>query len=397
MLTAAERLEALHAALAERLLVLDGAMGTMIQQRHLTAADFGGDAFEGCNELLVQTRPDVITAIHREYLDAGADLIETDTFGATRIVLAEYGRAAEARALNLAAAQLARQAADQAAAGGRPRWVAGSMGPTTKSITVTGGVTFTELEETFYEQALGLVEGGVDLLLVETCQDTRNIKAALLAIARVRAQTGRPVPVMISGTIEPTGTMLAGQNAEALWVSLAPMSPRYVSCYPNAGLPNEDGKYGETPESFAAQLARFADHGWLNIVGGCCGTTPAHIRAVAAMAAGRPPRRPPAPSHRAVYSGIEAIEAEESARPLLVGERTNVIGSRAFKELIAAEQWEEASEIGRRQVKNGAQIVDVCLQSTERDERKDIPPFYERLIRKIKAPVMIDTTDPASI
>src|SRR5579884_2323476 len=423
MLTAAERLEALHAALAERLLVLDGAMGTMIQQRHLTAADFGGDAFEGCNELLVQTRPDVITAIHREYLDAGADLIETDTFGATRIVLAEYGRAAEARALNLAAAQLARQAADQAAAGGRPRWVAGSMGPTTKSITVTGGVTFTELEETFYEQALGLVEGGVDLLLVETCQDTRNIKAALLAIARVRAQTGRPVPVMISGTIEPTGTMLAGQNAEALWVSLAhadllsiglncatgpefmtdhvrtlaTMSPRYVSCYPNAGLPNEDGKYGETPESFAAQLARFADHGWLNIVGGCCGTTPAHIRAVAAMAAGRPPRRPPAPSHRAFYSGIEAIEAEESARPLLVGERTNVIGSRAFKELIAAEQWEEASEIGRRQVKNGAQIVDVCLQSTERDERKDIPPFYERLIRKIKAPVMIDTTDPASI
>ncbi|MGH9540462.1 MAG: homocysteine S-methyltransferase family protein, partial [Terriglobales bacterium] len=423
MLSALERAQALRAALEERILVLDGAMGTMIQQRQLTAADFGGEAYEGCNELLVETRPDVIAAIHREYLQAGADIIETDTFGATNVVLAEYGRAEAARELNLAAARLARSVADELSTDARPRFVAGAMGPTTKAISVTGGITFTALVEAFYEQALALAEGGADLLLVETCQDTRNIKAALLAIERARQKLGRALPTMVSGTIEPTGTMLAGQNAEALWVSLAhaellsiglncatgpefmtdhlrtlaTLSHRYVSVYPNAGLPNEDGRYGETPASFAAQLERFADHGWLNLVGGCCGTTPAHIQAVAAMAAGRPPRRPPAPSHRAYYSGVEAIEAEESARPLLVGERTNVIGSRAFKNLIAAEQWEEATEIARRQVKNGAQIVDVCLQSTDRDERADIPLFYEKLIRKIKAPVMIDTTDAAAI
>ncbi len=172
------------------------------------------------------------------------------------------------------------------------------------------------------------------------------------------------------------------------------MSRFRISCYPNAGLPNAEGKFGETPESLAAQLERFVDHGWLNMVGGCCGTTPAHIRAIAQMAAGKQPRPLKPPSHRAYYSGIELVEAEESNRPLIVGERTNVIGSRLFKNLMAEEKWEEATEIARRQMKNGAHIVDVCLQCTDRDEIKDIPPFYEKLIRKIKAPIMIDTTDP---
>ena len=338
-------------------------------------------------------------------------------------MLAEYGLAADAHLLNKRAAELARQAADEFTAPGRPRFVAGAIGPTTKAITVTGGVSFPELREAYYVQAKGLVEGGVDLLLVETCQDTRNIKAAILAIQKLSREIGAEVPVIISVTIEPMGTMLAGQTIEAMWASLRYAKPlafgmncatgpefmtdhirtlsqlttEFVSCYPNAGLPDEEGKYLETPETLAAQLEKFADHGWLNFVGGCCGTTEEHIRAIAQMAEGKTPRRRPAEARRAIYSGIEAIEAEESTRPLLVGERTNVIGSRLFKNLVAEEKWEEASEIARRQVRGGAHIVDVCLQSTEREEKKDVPLFYEKLIRKVKAPVMIDTTDPSAI
>jgi len=418
---------ALLDALESRILILDGAMGTMIQQQHLTAADFGGPQLEGCNEVLVRTRPDVILSIHRAYLEAGADIIETDTFGGTPLVLAEYSLAAEARDLNRRAAALARQAADEFSKPARPRFVAGSMGPTTRAISVTGNVTFEELKQTFYEQAMGLLEGGADILLIETCQDTRNVKAALLAVDRARRSrsfgTGRHVPIMVSGTIEPTGTMLAGQSADAFWVSVAhadllsiglncATGPEFmtdhirtlsesastrISCFPNAGLPNEEGLYLETPDSLAAQLDRFARHGWLNIVGGCCGTTPAHIRAIAQMAEGKPPRRVPGRAARSFYSGVELIEAEDSTRPLHVGERTNLIGSREFKKLVMEEKWEEASEIARRQVRNGAQVIDVCLQSSERDELRDIAPFYDRLIRKIKAPIMIDTTDPRAV
>src|SRR6266852_4541639 len=418
-----ESARALKSLIEERLLVLDGAMGTMLQQRNLTAADFGGPELDGCNENLVRTRPDVVLDIHRKYFEAGSDMVETNSFGGTPIVLAEYGLAAHAYELNKTAAQIARKAADEFSTPAKPRFVAGSMGPTTKAITVTGGVVFQQLKDAFYEQARGLVDGGADILLVETCQDTRNIKAAVLAIERLGRERGEEIPLMISGTVEPMGTMLAGQDVEALWASLQhvpclsiglncatgpefmtdhirtlhALSNRFISCYPNAGLPNEEGKYGETPASLAAQLERFVDQGWLNIVGGCCGTTEKHIRAIAQMVQGKKPRRRPEPSHRAVYSGIEMIEAEESTRPLLVGERTNVIGSRLFKQLVAEEKWEEATEIARRQVKGGAHIVDVCLQSTERDERKDIEPFYEKLIRKIKAPVMVDTTDPVAI
>jgi 5-methyltetrahydrofolate--homocysteine methyltransferase len=418
-----ESAKALRELLSERILVLDGAMGTMLQQRHLTAEDFGGAALEGCNENLVRTRPDVVLDIHRKYFEAGSDIVETNSFGGATIVLAEYGLAADAHFLNKRAAELARQAADEFSRQGKPRFVAGSVGPTTKAITVTGGVTFDGLIEAYYAQAKGLVEGGVDLLLVETCQDTRNIKAALLAIQRLSKEIGMQVPVIVSVTIEPMGTMLAGQTVETMWASLrhakplafgmncatgpefmtdhirtlSQLSSEFVSCYPNAGLPDEEGKYLETPTSLAAQLEKFVDHGWLNFVGGCCGTTEQHIRAIAQMVQGKKPRVRPGESHRAVYSGIETIEAEDSTRPLLVGERTNVIGSRLFKNLVAEEKWEEASEIARRQVKGGAHIVDVCLQSTERDEKKDIPVFYEKLIRKVKAPVMIDTTDPTAI
>ncbi len=417
------RRQALEDALASRILVLDGAMGTMLQQRELTADDFGSAALEGCNENLVATRPDVILDIHRAYYEAGSDIVETDSFGGTRVVLAEYGLQDRAYELNLAAAKLARQAADEFSKSSKPRFVAGAMGPTTKAITVTGGVTFPDLVSNYYEQAKALLEGGADILLLETCQDTRNIKAGLLAINRLGQELNYPIPAMVSGTIEPMGTMLAGQTADALYISVshAPLlsvglncatGPEFmtdhirsihelattrVSCYPNAGLPDEEGKYLETPTSLAAQLERFIDHGWLNIVGGCCGTRPDHIRAIAQMVEGKKPREPKQPTHRTYFSGIEAIEAEESNRPLIVGERTNVIGSRLFKKMIAEEKWEEATEIARWQIRNGAHVIDVCLQSSEREELNDIPLFYEKLIRKIKAPVMIDTTDPRSV
>src|SRR5271165_184666 len=368
---------ALEELIAQRVVILDGAMGTMLQQRLLTAADFGGAALEGCNENLVRTRPDVVLAIHRAYLAAGVDILETNSFGGARIVLAEYGLEDDARALNIAAARLARQAADEFSTAAKPRFVAGAMGPTTKAISVTGGVTFTQLVDNFYEQAQALMEGGADLLLLETCQDTRNAKAALVAIERLRRELGQRIPVMISGTIEATGTMLAGQAADAFYASvshadllsiglncatgpefmtdhlrtISQMSRFPVSCHPNAGLPDEEGRYLETPESLARQLERFIDQGWLNLVGGCCGTTEAHIRAIAQMADSKRPRAMPAPSHRSYYSGVELVEAEESSRPLLVGERTNMIGSRLFKQLIVAENWEEASEIARRQMK----------------------------------------------
>src|SRR5271165_6117120 len=418
-----ESAKALRALLSERVLVLDGAMGTMLQQCDLKAADFGGAALEGCNENLVRTRPDVVLDIHRKYFAAGSDIVETNSFGGAPIVLAEYGLADHAHELNFLSAKLARQAADELSTTTKPRFVAGSIGPTTKAITVTGGVTFQGLRDAYYVQAKGLVEGGVDLLLIETSQDTRNIKAALLAIKQLSREIGSEIPVIVSVTIEAMGSMLAGQNIEAVWASLRHIKPlafgmncatgpefmtdhirtlsqlssEFVSCYPNAGLPDEEGKYLETPTSLAAQLEKFVDHGWLNFVGGCCGTTEKHIRAIAQMVEGKKPRPRPAEPHRAVYSGIETIEADDQTRPLLVGERTNVIGSRLFKNLIAEEKWEEATEIARRQVKGGAHIVDVCLQSTERDEKKDIPVFYEKLIRKIKTPVMIDTTDPSAV
>ena len=419
-----DRTEELLALMRERILVLDGAMGTMLQSRDLGPEDFGGVEFEGCNENLIATRPDVILDVHRAYLKAGADIIETDTFSGTPVVLTEYGLAAKATELNRLAAELAVQAVAELSTTDSPRFVAGSMGPTNKAISVTGGISFQELVNGFTEQALGLLEGGVDLFAVETCQDTRNTKAALIAVESVCRDAGVTRPVIVSGTIELNGTMLGGQTAEAFVASIEHARPLAiglncatgpefmtdhlrsvhemascaVSCYPNAGLPDEDGRYPETPESLAAKLERFADAGWLNLVGGCCGTTEKHITAVAAMVDGKAPRPLPRErSTRVFFSGIDLVESTPDNRPLLVGERTNVLGSRKFRRLVTEERWDEAAEIGRAQVKAGAQIVDVCLTTTERDELADVREFYERLTRSVKAPLMIDTTDPATV
>ncbi|OGQ07632.1 MAG: methionine synthase [Deltaproteobacteria bacterium RIFCSPLOWO2_12_FULL_40_28] len=418
-----DRTPELKQLFSERILVLDGAMGTMLQQKNLTAEDFGGADLEGCNENLVLTRPDVILDIHRKYFEAGADLVETNTFGATPLVLGEYKLAHLAHEINVAAAQIARKAADEFSTTQKPRFVIGSMGPTTKAISVTGGVTFDQLIENFYIQAKGLIIGGIDILVLETAQDTRNIKAGVIGINKALSELRVKRPLIVSGTIEPMGTMLAGQNAEALVVSLShvdllaiglncatgpefmtdhirsihELAPSYVSCYPNAGLPNEDGSYLETPQSLAKQLERFVDFGWINMVGGCCGTTEKHIAAIVQMVAGKKPRKPHAIKGRSFYSGIELVEATLDTRPLIVGERTNVIGSRLFKDMVNAEKWDEATDVARRQIKNGAQVIDVCLQSTDRDELPDIDPFYAQLIKKIKAPLMIDTTDPKAI
>ena len=415
----AQRIQLLDELLGERVLCLDGAMGTAIQGVNLTATDFGGEAFEGCNENLVLTRPDVIESIHRGYLEAGADIVETNTFGSTSLVLAEYPPLdKKAYEITRAAAEIARRAADALSTKDRPRFVAGAMGPTTKAISVTGGVTFEGLIDTFQDQARALIDGGADYLLIETCQDTRNIKAALLGIDGAFRDAGFEVPVAVSGTIEPMGTMLAGQAVDALVASLmnrkllylglncatgpefmtdhirglAELAMTRVACVPNAGLPDEDGNYLETPQMIAAVIQRFADHGWLNLVGGCCGTTSPHIRALADVAAKAKPRKIPGYS-RTLVSGVEMLEVDEDKRPVIVGERTNSLGSRLFKELIAAEKYEEASEIARRQVKAGAQVIDVCLQNPDRDEVKDMRRFLEFVIHKVKVPLMIDSTD----
>ena len=410
--------------MSKRILVIDGAMGTQLQERNLSADDFGGPEFEGCNEMLVLTRPELIEEIHRGYLEAGADIVETDSFGATDLVLADYGLAHRVFEINRCAAQIARRACDPFSTPERPRFVAGSMGPTTKSISVTGGVSFAELSGAFEGQALGLLAGGADLLLLETAQDTMNLKAAADGIARAFAGSGRRVPLMISGTIEPTGSMLAGQGVEALYASVAHLQdhlglisiglncatgPEFmtdhlrslaalatcaISVYPNAGLPDENGRYAETPASLAGKLARFVDEGWINLVGGCCGTTPAHIAAIARMVQGKAPRIP-ASSRRRVVAGIEPLFVEDEMRPILVGERTNVIGSRRFKNLIVAESFEEGSEIARSQVKGGAQVIDVCVANPDRDEASDMARLLDFLPNKVKVPIMIDSTDAA--
>lgn len=392
-------------------------MGTMIQQEDLSADDFGGEELEGCNEMLVLTRPNVIQRIHEMYFAAGADMVETNTFGATSVVLAEYDIQDRAREINLAAAKLAIEAANKYSTPEWPRYVVGAMGPTTKTLSVTGGVTFDELIESYYEQALALIEAGVDALLLETSQDTLNVKAGSIGIRKAFEESGRKLPLMISGTIEPMGTTLAGQNIESFYVSLEHLEPisiglncatgpefmrdhirtlsdiagTAVSCYPNAGLPDENGQYHESPESLAKKLAGFAEQGWLNIAGGCCGTTPEHIRVMAETLRAYKPREQNG-SHPAAVSGIETVYLEESNRPIMVGERTNISGSRKFKRLIKEGKFEEGSEIARSQVKNGAQVIDINLQDTDIDEAYAMENFLSYVVKKVKAPLMIDST-----
>ncbi len=408
----------LCALLFERVLLFDGAMGTSIQAQNLSPEDFGGLAYEGCNEHLVLTCPEVITQIHDHFLQAGADIIETNTFGATSIVLAEYGLHEQTGAINQAAAQLAQACAQRHGSLHRPRFVAGSMGPTTKTISVTGGVTFIQLRHAYAEQAEGLLRGGVDLLLMETTQDTLNLKASLLGIDDAFRTVGHRVPVAVSITIETMGTMLAGQGVEALYTSVAhrdlfalglncATGPDFMTdhlrtlaefsrfpalCIPNAGLPDEEGNYNESPEMIVAKLERFVDTGWLNMLGGCCGTTPAHIALLNHMLEGKRPRTLPA-TKRSMVSGLDPLVIDEDKRPMLVGERTNVIGSRKFKRLIRDGAFEEGAEIGRRQVRGGAHIVDVCLADPDREELGDMTAFLDILVRKIKVPLMIDSTD----
>jgi len=412
----------LHDALKQRILILDGAMGTMIQQVDLTGADFGGEDLDGCNEMLVLTRPELIQRIHEEYLEAGADLIETNTFGATSVVLAEYDIQDRAREINLEAARIAKAAVDRFSTPESPRYVVGAMGPTTKTLSVTGGVTFQELIDSYFEQALALIEGGVDALLLETSQDTLNVKAGSIGIQQAFEQSGIKLPLMISGTIEPMGTTLAGQNIESFYISLEHLNPISVglncatgpefmrdhirslsgmasvavSCYPNAGLPDENGNYHESPDSLAQKIGAFAEQGWLNIAGGCCGTTPAHIRAMRDTLAKYPPREMNG-THPPALSGIDPVYVEQDNRPYMVGERTNVLGSRKFKRLIVEGKYEEASEIARAQVKNGAHVVDVCVQDPDREEAEDMEKFLELVVKKVKVPLMIDTTDAAVI
>ncbi|MBI3771074.1 MAG: methionine synthase [Deltaproteobacteria bacterium] len=413
-----QRIALLKRLLSERILVLDGAMGTSIQTLDLTADDFGGAALEGCNEHLVLTRPEVIRGVHERFLAAGADIVETDTFGATPLVLAEYGLAGQTHAINVAAARIAREAAAAYSTPDQVRFVAGSMGPTTKTIAVTGGVTWDDLADHYEAQAAGLIEGGVDVLLLETTQDTLNLKAGLVGIDRAQAKLGTAVPIAVSGTIEVMGTLLAGQDVEAFYVSLAhrdllwiglncATGPDFmtdhlrtlaalarfpIACVPNAGLPDENGRYNETPPMIASKVGRFVSEGWVNLIGGCCGTVPDHIALLAEVARGKAPRRIP-DVRRSAVCGIETLVIDDDTRPVIVGERTNVLGSRKFKQLIAADKIEEASEVGRLQVRRGAHIIDVCLQDPDRPETIDMTRFLEMVAKKVKVPIMLDSTD----
>jgi 5-methyltetrahydrofolate--homocysteine methyltransferase len=418
METTAQRIALLRDLIARRIVLLDGATGTSIQGMNLHASYFGGPHLDGCNENLVATSPDRIRELHRSFLQAGADIIETNSFGSTSIVLAEYDLADRARELNRLAARIAREEADAVSTLAKPRFVAGSMGPTTRSISVTGGVTFDELAAAYQEQAEGLIEGGADLLLLETVQDSINCKAGIVGIDRALNATGSAAGVAISGTIETMGTLLAGQDVEAfyatfahrdlLWIglncatgpdfmtdhlrTLAEISRFPVACVPNAGLPDEEGRYNETSETLARKLERFIANRWVNLVGGCCGTTPAHIAALARVAAAGKPREISAP-RRSIVTGIEALVIDDDARPVIVGERTNVLGSRKFKRLIGEGKFEEAAEIGRLQVRRGAHVLDVCVQDPDRDESADMAGLLGTLVKKVKAPLMIDTTD----
>ncbi|SDH08365.1 methionine synthase (B12-dependent) [Alteribacillus persepolensis] len=404
--------------LQQSILLLDGAMGTMLQNADLSPEDFGGEHYDGCNEYLNVTSPHVVDRIHRDYLEAGADIIETNTFGATDIVLSDYDLEDRAEELNIAAAQLAKKAAEDFSTPDFPRYVAGAMGPTTKSLSVTGGATFDDLVHAYQEQATGLMKGGADIFLLETSQDMRNVKAAYAGIKQAETKMNIELPLIVSGTIEPMGTTLAGQTIESFYISLEHMKPTvvglncatgpefmrdhlrslselattYVHCYPNAGLPDEEGHYHESPESLASKLKTFAEKGWLNIVGGCCGTTPEHIKVMRDTLKDYEPRVP-ADSHAHAVSGIEPLIYEEDMRPLFVGERTNVIGSRKFKRLINEEAFEEASEIARAQVKRGAHVIDVCLADPDRDELEDMEKFLSYVTNKVKVPLMIDSTD----
>ena len=414
-------------------------MGTMIQRYSLEEADFRGEQFKnhpsplkGNSDLLVLTRPDVIGAIHRAYLEAGADIIETNTFTATRIAQEDYGLQGEVRAINLAAARLARAVTDEFTAKdpSQPRFVAGILGPMNKTASLSPdvnnpgfrAVTFDQLAEAYAEQAEALLDGGVDLLMVETVFDTLNCKAALYAARQVLDRRGMDVPLSVSGTItDASGRTLSGQTAEAFWNSvrhanlfsiglncalgvdqlrpyveeIAKVADVPVSTHPNAGLPNAFGGYDQAPDYMAQRLGEWARSGFLNIVGGCCGTTPEHIRAIAAAVKDVPPRRVPELPPYTRLSGLEPLALWPGRLFVNVGERTNVTGSPKFANLVKAGQYEQALAVARQQVDNGAQLIDVNMDEGMLDSKAAMVTFLNLVASEpdiCKVPVMIDSS-----
>jgi len=426
--------------LEQRILVLDGAMGTMIQRHKLQEADYRGERFAshdhpliGNNDMLVLTQPDIIYAIHCDFLEAGSDIIETNTFNANPISQGDYNAVELVRELNLEAARLAKKAANaySAKTPDKPRFVAGSIGPTNKTLSLSPdvnnpgyrAVTFREVVDNYIVQLEGLMEGGVDLLLIETVFDTLNCKAALFAVEEYFNAIGRRVPVMVSGTVvDASGRTLSGQTTEAFWISIAHMpdlisvglncalgskqmrpfiealsgiAESYVSVYPNAGLPNEFGEYDDSPAYMAAQIAGFAESGFVNIVGGCCGTTPQHIKAIADAVSTLKPRSKPEPKHELQLSGLEPLMVNPTTGFINVGERTNVTGSRKFARLIKEGNYDEALSIARQQVESGAQVIDVNVDEGMLDSEKVMKEFLNLIASEpeiSRVPVMIDSS-----
>ena len=408
-------------ALAERVLIYDGATGTNLQLQDLHADDFGGEALEGCNEVLVVTKPEAIERLHRSFLDVGVDVIETDSFGAFSVVLAEYGIADRAHELAEASARIARKVADDYASPGSPRFVAGSIGPGTKFPTL-GQISYDDLSASYEELALGLLEGGVDLLIVETVYDLLSGKAAIAACHRAMARHGRIVPIQAQVTIEVTGRMLPGTEIGAAITSLAPLgvdvlglncatgpvemyeplrqlsetAPMPLSCLPNAGLPSVvEGRmhYDLTPDALAEHLAKFVAEYGVQVVGGCCGTTPEHLaRVIEAVRPLRAATRHPVlePAVASIYS---ATNYQQDRSVLLVGERTNANGSKKFREAMLEGDWDTCVAIGRDQIKEGAHILDVCVDYTGADGVADMDELMGRMATQASVPIMVDTTE----
>lgn len=427
-------------AVRERILILDGAMGTMIQRYNLKEEDFRGKRFahvagqlKGNNDLLCLTRPDVIRDIHRKYLEAGADIIETNTFNATLVSMKDYRVEDCVREINRTAARLAREAADEytAKTPGKPRFVAGSVGPTNKTCSLSPDVnnpafralTFDELADAYCEQMVALLEGGVDALLIETIFDTLNAKAAIYAAERAMKDTGRKVPLMLSVTVSDTGgRTLSGQTLEAFLASvqhadlfsvglncsfgarqlkpflasLAALAPYYISVYPNAGLPNTLGEYDQTPADMAVEVKEYLNEGLVNIVGGCCGTTEAYIEAFASLAKGFKPHVPVMPLEHLWLSGLELLEVKPEINFVNVGERCNVAGSRKFLRLIQEKKYDEALSIARKQVEDGALVIDVNMDDGLLDARQEMVTFLNLVASEpeiARVPVMIDSSE----
>jgi 5-methyltetrahydrofolate--homocysteine methyltransferase len=438
-MTAESRHEALGRLLRERILVLDGGMGTMLQRYRLGEAEYRGEAFrdhprdlKGANDLLSITQPKVVEEIHRAYFQAGADIVETNTFNATSVSLADYGLEGHVYDINVAAATLARGAAEaeMEASPGRVCFVAGSMGPTNRTASLSPdvnnpayrAVTFEQLVDAYHEQARGLVDGGVDILLPETSFDTLNMKAAIFAIEKLFEERGTRLPVIVSVTItDASGRTLSGQTVEAFWNSVRharplavsincalgaeEMTPHveelsriadcYVFCYPNAGLPNELGGYDETPEQMAKIIHEFAANGWVNVVGGCCGTTPDHVQAFARAVAGLRPRKPPEREPFTRLSGLEPLTLLPDSNFTMIGERTNVTGSPRFAKLIKADDFEGALEVARQQVDGGANILDVCFDEGMLDSEASMTRFLNLIAAEpdiSRVPIMIDSS-----